>query len=91
MDGPGFRNYYLSTVKNSNQSDLNYFFYAWETMYGTFFNNSTPWRSTNPEYRVPRILKSVETRMISNGCDAAVAKRVIKCFKGWYADLYSNY
>lgn len=88
MSQQQFTNYYLAATRVGSQSDLDYFYKAWYQVYGYLFKDSTPWNSTSPEYRVPKIVPKVRTKMLSIGCSATDADRVLKSFKKWYKDSY---
>lgn len=88
MNQTGFTNYYLNTTRVGSNSDLDYFYKAWYRMYNTGFSYSQPWGATNPEYRVPKVCAKVKTAMLSMGCDAKAATRVITSFKKWYNETY---
>lgn len=66
------------------------FFISWKAVYGWAFNDSTPWTSTDPKFKVPKVLSAVKTRMVSRGNTPATADKVIRHFKKWYADTYPN-
>lgn len=90
MNSAGFKNFYNNSSKVAKQSDLDYFFDAWRAVYGWYFSESTPWSSTNPKYKMPAVCSLVRTGMLSRGCDATTADRVLKYFKKWYKDTYDR-
>ena len=88
MNGTQFSNYYLNSSRVGKQEDLNYFYSAWRAVYGPCFNDATPWVNSDPKFRVPGIVPKIKTRMLSIGCSATDADRVLKAFKKWYKDTY---
>lgn len=88
MNDKQFQNYYLGISKVGKSEDLDYLFKAWNRVYGCAFWYSEPWYAKDPEDRMPKICTRLKTKMISLGCDATTATRVIKYFKIWYADTY---
>lgn len=90
MNQYNFRNFYLGSTRVGKASDLDYFFRAWYNVYNGGFSFSEPWNAKDPALRVPKVCTRVKTRMISIGCDATTASRVIASFKKWYFDTYPN-
>lgn len=90
MNQAGFTNYYLNTTRVGTKKDLDYMYQAWFKIHNWGFGYCSPWQATNPEYRMPKCCVRLKTVMISMGCDAKAATRVITAFKKWYKDTYPN-
>lgn len=88
MNGPQFTNYYMNSTRVGKDEDLRRFYNAWKSVYGYYFNDSTPWTSTDLACRVPKICPKIKTKMLSMGATSAAADRVINSFKKWYKDTY---
>lgn len=86
MNGTQFSNYYLNSTRVGKDGDLKCFYNAWKSVYGYYFNDSTPWNSKDPAFKVPKVCSKIRTKMLSMGATSATADRVINSFKKWYKD-----
>ncbi len=84
-----FTRFYLAASKAAKDSDLDYLYNAWYNVYGYGFDGSTPWDHKDPKFRVPAICPKLKTYMLSHGCSATDADRVLKYFKKWYKDSFT--
>lgn len=85
MDTRGFENFYLNSTRVGSKKDSDHFFDAFYSVLGYNFFNATP---GDVRSRMSTLCTKIKTKMLSNGCQAKDATRVISAYKKWFKDMY---
>ena len=79
-----FSNFYLNSTRVGTQKDVDMLINAYISIHGDFASANGKWAKNN----LNETTKLLKTRMLSNGCQAKDATRVINAFKKWVNDMF---